>query len=85
MKLYANNVVEDIINKYIQKEGEILEVVEGCLGHGTTICMGDGLKYTVINEVFLNSWSSAHTILMYNKLPKKYEKLIDKYYESLED
>lgn len=85
MNLYTNEVVQNVIDKYIEKEGEILEVVPGCLGYGITICIGYGLKYTVIKEIFLNSWSSAHTIVMYNKLPKKYDKLIDEFYNRLTD
>lgn len=76
MTIYSNKVVQDVIDNYIKKDGEVTEVIEGCLGYGTTICIGDGLKSTIIQEVFLNSWSSGHTIRMYNKLPKKYEKLL---------
>jgi hypothetical protein len=78
MTIYSNKVVQDVIDNYIKKDGEVIEVIEGCLGYGTTICLGDGLKSTIIQEVFLNSWSSGHTIRMYNKLPKKYEKLLTK-------
>jgi hypothetical protein len=76
MKIYTNEVVQNLIDNYIKKNGEVIEVVEGCLGYGTTICFGDGLKYTIIQEVFLNHWSSGHTIKMFNKMPKKYEKLL---------
>lgn len=78
MKIYTNKTVQDVIDNYIKKGGEIIEVVEGCLGYGTTICIGSGLKSTIIQEVFLNEWSSGHTIRMYNKLPKKYENLLSK-------
>lgn len=78
MKIYTNKVVQDVIDNYLKKDGEIIEVIEGSLGYGTTICIGNGLKSTIIQEVFLNHWSSGHTIRMYNKLPKKYEKLLEK-------
>ena len=77
MKIYTNEVVQNLIDNYIKKNGEVIEVVEGCLGYGTIICFGDGLKYTIIQEVFLNHWSSGHTIKMFNKMPKKYEKLLE--------
>jgi hypothetical protein len=77
MKMYTNEVVQNLIDNYIKKNGEVIEVVEGCLGYGTTICLGDGLKYAIIQEVFLNHWNSGHTIKMFNKLPKKYEKLLE--------
>jgi hypothetical protein len=76
MTIYSNKVVQDVIDNYIKKDGEVIEVIEGCLGYGTTICIGKGLKSTIIQEVFLNPWSSGHTIRMYKKLPKKYEKLL---------
>lgn len=80
MRYYTLESVNNLINNYVNKNGEVLEVIEGVLGHGITICYGDGLKSSVIKEVFVNSWSSTHTIIMYNKLPKKYEKMIDKFY-----
>jgi hypothetical protein len=80
MTTYTNKVVQDLINKYVDRDGEVIEVIEGCLGYGTTICSAYGCKYAVIQEVFLNSWSSTHTIRMYNKLPKKYENLLESFY-----
>jgi hypothetical protein len=77
MKHYTIGAIEELIDNYIKKDGEVIEVIEGCLGYGTTICIGNGLKSTIIQEVFLNHWSSGHTIRMYNKLPKKYEKLLE--------
>lgn len=79
MNTYSLKFIEDLINQYINKGGEIAEVEEGCLGYGTTICFGDGLKYAVIEERFQNSWSSTHTIKMYNKLPNKYEVMLKNY------
>ncbi len=40
------------------------------------ILFGEGLKTTIINEVYLNCWSSGHTIRVYNKMPKKYEEIL---------
>ena len=77
MKHYTLEAVENLINKYVQNGGEVaIEVVEGSLGYGTTICYGKGLKTAVIQERFENCWSSSHTITMYNKLPKKYQDIL---------
>jgi len=76
MSYYTIESIEKIIDLYLSKGGEIIEVVEGCLGYGTTICYGNGLKSTVIQEHFKNSWSSEHTVRMYNNLPKKYENML---------
>jgi hypothetical protein len=83
--LYTLDSVKNLIDKYVQIGGDVLEVVEGSLGYGTTICTAEGKKSAVIQEVFLNSWSSGHTITMYNKLPKKYETLIEQFYDKVED
>jgi len=78
MKHYRLSAVEDLINRYVERGGEVaIEIVEGSLGYGTTICFGDGLKTAVIQERFQNEWSSTHTITMYNKLPKKYQLMLD--------
>lgn len=75
--IYSLEAVENIINKYCELGGECIEVVEGCLGYGITICMANGYKTAVIKEIYLNEWSSGHTIRFYNKTPKKYLDMID--------
>jgi hypothetical protein len=78
MKHYRLSAVEDLINRYVERGGEVaIEIVQGSLGYGTTICFGDGLKTAVIQERFQNEWSSTHTITMYNKLPKKYQLMLN--------
>lgn len=78
MKHYTLKAVEDLINRYVERGGEVaIEIVEGSLGYGTTICFGDGLKTAVIQEHFQNEWSSSHSIIMYNKMPKKYQLMLD--------
>jgi hypothetical protein len=78
MTHYTLKAVEDLINRYVERDGEVaIEIVEGSLGYGTTICFGDGLKTAVIQERFQNEWSSSHTINMYNKMPKKYQLMLD--------
>jgi hypothetical protein len=84
-KIYRLATCENLMQKYIEIGGEVLTVVEGCLGLGTTICQAEGKKAAVIKEFFINAWSSGHTITMYNKLPKKYEKMIIDFWDNLED
>ena len=82
--LYSSQAVQNHIEKYNSIGGEVIEAVEGLLGYGTTICTANGKKSTVIQEVFINTWSSSHTITLYNKLPKKYEKLLEQWYDKAE-
>jgi hypothetical protein len=77
---YGWQAVQNLIDKYLARGGEVIELVEGSLGAGTTICFGEGLKTTIIQERFVNCWSSTHTIRMYNKMPKKYDKMIADWY-----
>lgn len=57
---------------------ETLQLDEGVLGSGNWLLFdySGRLKFIVIKEVYLNEWSSAHTIRKYNKIPKKYEKIL---------
>lgn len=79
-KRYTLTACEDLMSRYYEAGGECLEVVEGCLGLGLTICYGDGLKTAVIREEYANPWTPAHTIRFYNVMPKKYERMIDEWY-----
>lgn len=79
MSLYSYSDAEKLMNHYIEKGGEVYVLNEGSLVYGLVVCTGDGLKTAVIKEVYLNPWSSAQSIRLYNKLPKKYERMIESY------
>ena len=78
MYLYSYKQVDALIEKYVNKGGETLQLDEGVLGSGNWLLFdySGRLKFIVIKEVYLNEWSSAHTIRKYNKMPKKYEKIL---------
>ena len=75
---YSLESCSNLMNIYFSKGGNCITVHEGNLGLGTVVCYGNNLKTSIIQEQFVNSWSSIHTIRMYKKMPKKYEKLINK-------
>lgn len=79
MKNYSLSACESLIDRYVNDfKGNCLIINEGCLGLGTVLLYGaNGKKAILINEIYLNEWSSGHTIRKYNKLPKKYETLIN--------
>lgn len=86
MKLYTHEAVKKILDAYAEQENaEYYEIEPGCCGYGFIIITGEGLKTTVIKEVPLNEWSSAHTIRMYNKCPAKYAAIIEAYLEEEEE
>lgn len=77
MTLYSNEAVQRVLSQYSELNGEIETIQEGSLGYGLIVCYGSGLKTCIIREVYVNEWSSGHTIRFYDKMPKKYQKMID--------
>lgn len=57
---------------------EVATIEEGCLGLGKVVIDGGEEYYSyVITEVYINEWSSGHTVRMYISLPKKYKKELE--------
>lgn len=79
--LYTLGACENLMKRYYEAGGECITVEEGSLGLGTVICYGDGLKVAIITEVYINCWTSGHKVRMYNKMPEKYRKMLEKWYE----
>lgn len=81
MYLYGYKQVDALIEKYVSKGGEALQLNEGvlCSGDWLLFDFSGHLKFIVIKEVALNSWSSAQTIRRYNKIPKKYMNILSQH------
>ena len=79
MKTYTLKSCEELIDRYVnQYNGELTVIDEGCLGLGLILLHNaQGKKTIVIREVYVNAWVSTHTIRRYNKIPKKYNKLLN--------
>ena len=79
MKNYSLASCEALVDRYINEyKGELLQIDEGILGLGILILhSAEGKKTIIIKEFFINSWTSGHSIRKYNKIPKKYLKLIN--------
>lgn len=79
MKTYTTKTVQNLINNYVNKlGGQVTTIEEGSLGFGLTILHNaNKYKNIVITEVYESGWSSTHKIRQYNKLPKKYQKMLD--------
>lgn len=71
----TNAQIKEMSQRYIDKGGEVY-IIEGGL-NDNYILTGHGLKTTIIKEKSLNDWSSCNVIKRYNKLPKKYAKVIE--------
>lgn len=81
-KLYSLHACESMMEKYADMGGNVLTLEEGTLGVGLVVCFGENLKTAIIKEVSVNSWTSAHTIRMYNEMPRKYADMIEKHYNA---
>ena len=77
MKHYTLEAVEKLMNQYLEKGGEVITIDEGSLGWGKVVCIADGYKNAIITEVFVNEWSSSHTVRFCKKLSDKLQKQID--------
>ena len=68
--LYSYTAMEELIQMLTEKGYECLQTNEGTLGIGTWYCIppqkGDWIY--IIEEVYLNSWSSAQTVRRTRKL-----------------
>ena len=77
MRLFSLKTVEKLIDNYINKGGTIINIEEGVLGYGKNILVGNELKTVIITEVYINEWSSGHTLRFYNNTPNKYKKYLN--------
>lgn len=80
MSHYTLEACQRFIDKYVNEYGgECTILEEGVLGLGTIVLhLAKGYKVAIIKEVYETAWSSSHIVRQYNKMPKKYQKLIDK-------
>ena len=76
MREISYKTYENLIEKYSKKENFMDWQIDGCLVDNH-ILTADGCKTTIVREKYLNEWSSCYEIIMYNKMPKKYQKVID--------
>jgi hypothetical protein len=76
---YTLKSCEELIDRCVnQYKGELTILDEGVLGLGLILLhSAQGKKTIVIKEVYVSAWSSTHTIRMYNKIPKKYNQLLN--------
>jgi hypothetical protein len=75
-KLYTNTAIDNLISWYELQGGDMTQITEGSLGHGLLILRADGFKSVVVQEVYINEWSSGHKVTRYNVLPKKYQEML---------
>ena len=74
------NSIQAMVDIYTRRGGDMIELEEGVLGWGLTVLYSFELplKTVIIREEPISCWSSRHTVRCYNKMPKKYEIMIEK-------
>lgn len=76
--MYNFQQIDKLINRYAEIENsETVQIWEGCLGSGNWILTAPNKKTAIIKEVYVNAWQSTHTVKMYNKIPKKYQSILN--------
>ena len=83
--MYTTTAAENLISRYLDQGGEMLQLREGSLGAGDVLLydLSGRLKCYVIREGCLNEWTSAHTIRGYNRIPEKYRRMIEQEEENV--
>lgn len=71
MTIYTKKAVDDLMNRYEQRDGFAAYVVAGVL-LDSYILTANGCKTAIIKEKYLNAWTSGYLIRMYNRTPGKY-------------
>lgn len=80
MTLYTCTAVEELMKQY-ENSGDdyvIYTLEEGTLGYGLMVMTAPGYKTAIVQERYLNEWSSAHSIRFYNTCPTKYAEMVYK-------
>lgn len=78
-KRYSWRDVDNLIKRYTDEGGQAIQLSEGVLQSGNWVLYDPECRLCafVIKEVYVNGWTSTQTIRRYNKLPKKYEMLVE--------
>lgn len=79
-KLYTYQAVDDLRNRLRNEHGYTsIQLREGVLGSGDFLCIAPDEQHYhfLVREVYLNEWSSAHTIRRVGKISKALQAEID--------
>ncbi len=78
-KLYSCTAIGQAISKLSDMGYECITLEEGTLGYGHIFMLSpdENHYHWIFKEVYLNEWSSAHTVRRTAKISKKYQRLIE--------
>ena len=76
--LYGVGEIEKLIDSAIEKGYELIRLRDGVLGCGDLVLLApDGWWNVVVREVYINCWSSGHTVRRCRKISKRLQAEID--------
>lgn len=78
--IYSTTAVERFIAMMTDEHGyTAVQLNEGTLGAGDWVLLAPPGEYTnyIIKEVYINEWSSGHTVERRIRIPKKYQKMLN--------
>ena len=79
--LYTYKAVDDLRDRLRNEHGYTsIQLREGVLGSGDFLCIAPDDKHyhILVREVYLNEWSSAHSVRRLSKISKALQKEIEK-------
>ena len=78
-KLYTFTAVDELIKQAFSNNYELVQIKEGVLGHGFCVLLAPDEKHYnfVIREVYINCWTSAHTVRKCRKISAALQKQIE--------
>ncbi len=78
-RMYTVSAINGLISEAVDAGYDVVTVEEGVLGFGTTVLIAprEGYYNFIVQERYLNEWSSGHTVRRTQKLSKAMIKQID--------
>ena len=79
--LYTCSAIAGLIENATGQGYELVQFKQESLGYGSFVLMAPRPDWenVVVEEVYLNEWSSAHKVRRCRKISKKLQKLIKEY------
>ena len=84
--LYTLSSIDKLINECMEAGYMMQTCHEGTLGYGKVVLVAPDEHHWnfVITEVYLNEWSSAHSVRKCRTISKTIQMEIDRYYAEME-
>ena len=71
-RMYTASAIENMIEAALEKGYEIITIREGVLGYGKMVFVApDGYYNYIVEEKYINEWSSGHIVSRRKNLSKE--------------